>query len=138
MAGVSPAPQILGHVYWRARWLLAALPVAALLCGVSVNAANAENCRWRYEGLDSGKTSTGSMTVRSGESCQMTFWSPPPYRQEVTIVIPPSHGTAAAMGVDGFSYQSQAGYTGSDTFQVDVLFGHTAGYAKLIVAVTVQ
>lgn len=94
-------------------------------------------CRWRYPELDAGQTATGTMNADSGIACTETLWSGPPYLQEIAVGTPPSHGKATTNGLNEFTYQSDPGYVGSDSFLVDVLYGHGQGYAKQLVEVTV-
>lgn len=94
-------------------------------------------CQWRYNIPDAGQTATGTMNVESGTACTETLWSGPPYLQEIVVGRPPSHGKVSTNEPREFTYQSDAGYVGSDSFVVDVLYGHGQGYAKQLVEVTV-
>jgi hypothetical protein len=57
----------------------------------------------------------GTMTVRSGQPCDITFRSFGPIHA-VRILKNAAHGTVAVGSANKVTYQSRVGYTGSDSF----------------------
>jgi hypothetical protein len=114
---------------------VAHLAVLAALCSITLGASNATACQRSVPWFNPGKTVTETMTAQSGVSCETDVTSSVSSWRSITIIVPPTNGTATVLGLHGWSYQSNPGFTGSDSFQVSVLRHPPA--ATIVVDVTV-
>ena len=97
----------MGSAITRYVWVLAA---GLLAITAGTDAAFACHVPWV-----SGGGTRGTMTVRSGQPCDITFRTLGPV-QEVRIVKRPAHGTLSVGSANKVTYQSRSGFTGADTF----------------------
>ena len=117
------------------RLSVAHLALLTALCFIALGASNAAACERSVPWFNPGKTVTETMTAQSGVSCETDVTSSVSSWRSITIIVPPTNGTATVLGLHGWSYQSNPGFTGSDTFQVSVLRHPPA--ATIVVDVTV-
>ena len=129
---VGFVPRMAGRL---SRLSVAHLALLAALCSITLGASNAAACQRHVPWFNPGKTVTETMTAQSGVSCETDVTSPIGSWVSITIVVPPTQGTATVLGLHGWSYQSNPGFTGNDTFQVSVLRHPPA--ATIVVDVTV-
>ena len=104
------------RLWLRIIFLTAAVALFASICG----AAHAAEClitEWHSFGW----TATTSMTIRSGEGCSSGFSSSGDFAHQLYISSPPEHGTADTIGTNTWTYQSDSGYVGRDSFKVDIV-----------------
>ena len=61
------------------------------------------------------QTVTTHMSVRTGKRCSIVFWSRGPTASH-EVTRRPSHGSVQVGAIGRITYQSRAGYVGSDEF----------------------
>jgi hypothetical protein len=94
----------------------AILLVASLLSLSVVRLANADPCPWRLR-FYFGQDGTGSAMAHSGQKCAFPVYAHGmSSNSSLKIISAPQHGVATATSRSGFTYQSQSGYKGTDTF----------------------
>ena len=100
--------------------------VIALLGALAgAHPALAAHCRYDRIAFIYGQDSQGHIVAPAAVPCHIFFKSGRD-RSEWSIAQPPGHGTLASVGDRGWNYMPARGYTGPDSFAVEVS-GETMG-----------
>ena len=92
------------------------LALAALACGLSVSAAQAQNCSGPPLTFNSTMAEVeGEYTVKAGKGCRFSISGISGVIQETVIIQKPRVGTAGVQGAKAY-YIAKPGYQGPDEF----------------------
>jgi hypothetical protein len=104
----------------RHRRRLASTALLGLLCSSVSVTAYGSDCQVDVAWWGAGKHTPATMTVKSGVSCTHQVHTANVAVKYLSIQIPPKNGTATTLGTDKWSYQSNPGFTGADSFEVSI------------------
>ncbi|MBZ9739934.1 MULTISPECIES: Ig-like domain-containing protein [unclassified Mesorhizobium] len=99
----------------RSNKLAILLTLAGFLSLGLASLANADPCPWRLH-IYFGQETTGSAMAHSGQQCVFPVYAHGSSYSSLKIISAPQHGVTKATSRSSFTYQSESGYKGTDTF----------------------